>query len=645
MSRSLLPTIAASLALAIAGESAEALGQGPKKAGAPAAASAAAPAAASGAAPAAASGAAPAAAASANLTASVRDSGLIRLTWADTQGGADYVIQRTLTSGKDTVPEVKFRVPKGQLFYLDKSGLAGSKYSYTLHTQSGKSFSAPIDGKSVPANLPDPLTAKAAAGIPDEFVDGTKWSALGGDWMPDGVTFAQRDDSPTTPDETRDQKVSWIGSPCSADVEQVIAAVSLSGQDKLAPFANKLTPPAPAFRVGLGFTNSAKSNRAGVFFVVQGNLSAVTSAVFEPDQSGKPYATVTPDALSASDKFWIKIKFRKTAAGKKADLFAWVWKDGGTEPSDEALAFSCRGLDWPADPVYPALYGGLQAGTNQLSVAFNQILHETYTAAVAPAAPVTPTPTTHAPSAKPPCLVACRPEPPSPPASEPPPGLRFVHQWPNSAVAVPLADNRTPAGRWKLIYRGISVKRLDRTVEDELLLARGGTSEDGFGPANPDRPVTWDADSQKAPDRLFVFLGPAMFPLPGFENDCPSLEADGAIIQESMNLRARDSGEFEVEFRVSAPALPVTLRLELDLHRGVEDFGQITLPPMVLDTENLQRDEEQGDTWRVVYHGYSRALARALDWCGLNKPTARIEITRRGAARFGSGVSTVATYE
>jgi len=373
MSRSLLPTIAAALALAIAGGSAEALGQATKKAAAPAAASAAAPAA-----------AAPAAAAtSANLAASVRDSGLVRLTWVDTQGGADYVIRRTTISGKDTVPEVKFRVPKGQLFFVDKSGMAGTKYSYTLHTQTGRSLSAPIDGKSVPATLPDPLTAKAAAGIPDEFVDGTKWSALGGAWMPDCVTFAQKDDSPATADDTRDQKVTWIGSPCSADVEQVIAAVSLSGLDKLAPFANKLTPP-PAFRVGLGYTNSAKANRAGVFFVVQGNLSAVTSAVFEPDQSGKPYATVTPDALSASDKFWIKLRFRKKAAGKKADLFAWVWKDGATEPSDEALAFSCRDLDWPADPVFPALYGGLQAGTNQLSVSFDQILHETYTVAGAP---------------------------------------------------------------------------------------------------------------------------------------------------------------------------------------------------------------------------------------------------------------------
>ncbi len=90
--------------------------------------------------------------------------------------------------------------------------------------------------------------------------------------------------------------------------------------------------------------------------------------------------------------------------------------------------------------------------------------------------------------------------------------------------------------------------------------------------------------------------------------------------------------------------MPVTLRLQLGMHRGEEDFGQITLPPAVLDNENLQGDEAPGDTWRVVYHGYSRALARVLDWRGLGTDVP-IEITRHGCARFGSGVSTVATYE
>jgi hypothetical protein len=68
------------------------------------------------------------------------------------------------------------------------------------------------------------------------------------------------------------------------------------------------------------------------------------------------------------------------------------------------------------------------------------------------------------------------------------------------------------------------------------------------------------------------------------------------------------------------------------------------LPPVVLNPEKFNRDDDEGDTWRVVYRGFSRALAQVLDCCNLENHEP-IEITRVGAARFGTGVTAVGLFE
>jgi hypothetical protein len=352
---------------------------------------------------------------------------------------------------------------------------------------------------------------------------------------------------------------------------------------------------------------------------------------------------------------WLKLKVNTETTAPSA--VGWAWKDGADAPEfddDKAGVFS---FDFSANGLVkegsltgtPTLYG--EAGT----ASFGELIIQDLNRAPGPAAAAVTTPTAKPaaqPGSQPSGHVSTDSLPPTNKASEtrvakvaePPPPLGFCHHWPNSAVEVSV-HSETPSGRWKLSQRGLSVKPIDRTIEDDIRLITADGSSDGFSPADPDQPASADADFQKTPDHLFLFLGPAMFPRLRFQGVfLPPFEDDGATIRESMNLRARDDGRFEVEFFVIAQPLQVTLRLQLELHRGSHDYGRITLPPIVLDPRNFGRDEIQADTWRVVYHGYSRALAEVLNW---RSPDTRdpIEITRHGAARFGSGVDAVGSFD
>jgi len=426
-------------------------------------------------------------------------------------------------------------------------------------------------------------------------------------------------------------------------VDEIAAAIGFETND----------PSDPGYILKLAMHHNCKDKK------VQLQFTSKTGSTNDPTWGPFAAKATAPD-WTPGQFIWLKLKIDRVAS--KAT--AWAWKDGEDAPEFDDDNAAIDSFDFAAYGYKkagslqgsPTLYG--DAGT----ASFGEVIIEDLLPPPAPAPPPPPVapparvvppppgPTTwkeperpgHEP-AQPGCSVAKLPEQPARPCPEPPPGLRFCRHWPNSAVAVNLSEASAPAGKWKLSQRGLSVKPLDRTVEDDIRLAGGERSSDGFGPADPDR-ASPTAAFQKEPDHLFVFLGPAMFPLPRYQDFSPPFEDDGATIRESMNVRASDSGKFEVEFFVMAPALPVTLRLQLALHRGSEDLGLITLPPIVLDPQQFRRDEQQGDTWRVVYHGYSRSLAQAMDWCCLDTHDP-IEITRHGAARFGSGVNAVGIFD
>jgi hypothetical protein len=173
------------------------------------------------------------------------------------------------------------------------------------------------------------------------------------------------------------------------------------------------------------------------------------------------------------------------------------------------------------------------------------------------------------------------------------------------------------------------------------------------------------------------FPGPARFPVPAFfpryagqmpQDD--TIERDAAVIHEDMSFLYNPAGDYEVRFLITAPAMPVTLNLQLEVGVGTLVLGaamapptvspllgpdvpvSLTIPPVVL------RPPSDGDelhySYLVTFRGTSLQLAERLGTLGAprivrqiptQKPPAPDQpeevrrvllVGRTGVARFGS---------
>lgn len=128
--------------------------------------------------------------------------------------------------------------------------------------------------------------------------------------------------------------------------------------------------------------------------------------------------------------------------------------------------------------------------------------------------------------------------------------------------------------------------------------------------------------------KYHYFALPAHFPVPTLAEHCNGPGAEGVVIHEGMRLFATDDGGYEVQFAATAPALPVTLRLQLVLTKMDSQFFTLTLPPIDIKPQRSADGTLLPGTWQVRHTGYSREIQRGF--CTL------LDVKRTGTARFGS---------
>jgi hypothetical protein len=149
----------------------------------------------------------------------------------------------------------------------------------------------------------------------------------------------------------------------------------------------------------------------------------------------------------------------------------------------------------------------------------------------------------------------------------------------------------------------------------------------------------------------YHFDHPARFPMPQFGANCPGIEGEGAVIHEGMRLLAKTNGQYEVRFNITAPQMPVNLRLQLILYDKQSRVPRtLTLPPILLKTSDSFDDSlMQGYdpiSYIVSVRGYSQVIKETQRFPASTNGEAESEmksdffllVKRIGAARFGSGV-------
>jgi hypothetical protein len=168
---------------------------------------------------------------------------------------------------------------------------------------------------------------------------------------------------------------------------------------------------------------------------------------------------------------------------------------------------------------------------------------------------------------------------------------------------------------------------------------------------------------------IYPFDLPARFPVTRFGSSrtC-AFEGDGAVIHEGMRLLARVDGQYEVRFNVTAPAMPVMLKLQLLLYQRPDSPGlskcrvpvakTLTLPPIWLrpwGSDPFPNSNDPGEgtsptTYQVSVRGYSQVIKEVHSpesAYAATEPSKRnfLLVKRIGTARFGSGVRALKTED
>jgi hypothetical protein len=142
----------------------------------------------------------------------------------------------------------------------------------------------------------------------------------------------------------------------------------------------------------------------------------------------------------------------------------------------------------------------------------------------------------------------------------------------------------------------------------------------------------------------FYFEKPAHFPLPRFTQEGMPVEVEGALIYEGMSVTFYRDGVFETNFIVTSAAHPVTLRLSLHVQPPLDSECQpfqLTIPPVLIQTDERQERGLEQYHWHVKYVGYSPFIGplngKQVPFCNAEAIANKLPCTinRRGTARFG----------
>ncbi|VTR93983.1 unnamed protein product [Gemmata massiliana] len=145
----------------------------------------------------------------------------------------------------------------------------------------------------------------------------------------------------------------------------------------------------------------------------------------------------------------------------------------------------------------------------------------------------------------------------------------------------------------------------------------------------------------------------AHVPYPRYDlSGCP-VEGDGLLIYEGMRFAVdQKTGNYDLTFTATVPAMPVLLRLQLTLTSpdGKQEY-KLTLPMIRMEPP---RDAKPGDpaprTFHVAHRGYSSLLfdpKQGIPPSQWDRQTATLKatidntwvITRTGTARFGTPIA------
>jgi hypothetical protein len=211
-------------------------------------------------------------------------------------------------------------------------------------------------------------------------------------------------------------------------------------------------------------------------------------------------------------------------------------------------------------------------------------------------------------------------------------------------------DRRPPRDPFSFVPR-VSVIR-----QRPPLRCRQGEDMDEDG--QPDNPfyretppeADWLRDDKDGRVWTYHFDLPARFPANKFGGACCGFEGEGVVIHEGMRMLAKTDGQYEIRLNLSAPPMPVTLRLQMLLYsHGARPPRTLTLPPIVLmpsDGDSFDDDLAKAYdpvSYLVAVRGYSQVIKEQQRPATPQGPPASNPgyfalVKRTGVARFGSGV-------
>jgi len=144
------------------------------------------------------------------------------------------------------------------------------------------------------------------------------------------------------------------------------------------------------------------------------------------------------------------------------------------------------------------------------------------------------------------------------------------------------------------------------------------------------------------PPSPFYFASAAYFPIRDFGLRGEVIDRQGAIIHEDMKFSFDHNGNYRLEFALSTPAVPVTIRLQLLVQPATgAPWYTITLPPMQFRPEEARsgladKQDCNPEDCTMQYNRFCSGRSEILRRCYTQMGTSAT-IRREGTARFGYG--------
>ena len=518
----------------------------------------------------------------------IGDSTAVRLTWdplgTGTGAGDDYEISRFLndgagTTGWEVIGHAAIQ-PETQVFVDDQPKKVGARYHYSVAMKSqGASTPSPLLETSIVISSPPNESKLIRHALFDD-------NRLHLPFSKRPAVIAPKCDSSCLPKcdpacvpkcgstwKIENGKLTWIRTQSNSNDRLVLEATTGKATQIIARVQVDVTQPAPDQsskpRVGVGILSEDGKRLHSLvlhrFLDPTGNLKL---QLYQEADLAKPTPLPLSDAvtekswaLTGTTSPWIWLKLRLT----KDKIEGKAWLDGTQQEKD---AVTVEGTPFDLSDFKPEK-AVLIGGDEGLLASFGEIYIEELAQQADQAA---------VPNGEP--GQATMAENTTTPAEDPK-REAFKDLWEKGFDGLPTVI--------RLVRRGSLP--LEESLRSDELVPR---LEEVYKEA-----------------RAFDFPSSARFTIPRFDRKGGEFEDDGAVIYEGMRFVVEDSGNYEVRFLVSTPAMPVLLRLQL--HVPCTDRGEhtITLPPIDLPPYTNAKGHYEAATWKVRHVGHSPIIARA----------------------------------